>query len=79
MKSKIVEDADVVTYVVVCDPGDEAGQSLGICGELRAQQLHRHRPRQDYIRGLPHLAEATGGCLLIEPVPVSEQGDGVGS
>ena len=24
MKSKIVEDADVVTYVVVCDPGDEA-------------------------------------------------------
>jgi uncharacterized protein len=24
MKAKIVEDADVVTYVVVCDPGDEA-------------------------------------------------------
>jgi uncharacterized protein len=24
MKSKIIEDADVVTYVVVCDPGDEA-------------------------------------------------------
>ncbi len=24
MKSKIVEDADVVTYVVVCDPADEA-------------------------------------------------------
>jgi uncharacterized protein len=24
MKSKVVEDADVVTYVVVCDPGDEA-------------------------------------------------------
>lgn len=24
MKSKIVEDADVVTYGVVCDPGDEA-------------------------------------------------------
>jgi len=24
MKSKIVEDADVVTYVVVCDQGDEA-------------------------------------------------------
>jgi uncharacterized protein len=23
MKSKVVEDADVVTYVVVCDPGDE--------------------------------------------------------
>jgi uncharacterized protein len=24
MKAKILEDADVVTYVVVCDPGDEA-------------------------------------------------------
>ena len=24
MKSMVVEDADVVTYVVVCDPGDEA-------------------------------------------------------
>jgi hypothetical protein len=23
MKAKVVEDADVVTYVVVCDPGDE--------------------------------------------------------
>jgi uncharacterized protein len=28
MKSKVVEDADVVTYVVVCDPGDEAVASL---------------------------------------------------
>jgi uncharacterized protein len=28
MKSKIVEDADVVTYVVVCDPGDEAVSTL---------------------------------------------------
>jgi uncharacterized protein len=28
MKSKIVEDADVVTYVVVCDAGDEAMASL---------------------------------------------------
>jgi uncharacterized protein len=24
MKAKIIQDADVVTYVVVCDPGDEA-------------------------------------------------------
>ena len=24
MKAKVVEDADIVTYVVVCDPGDEA-------------------------------------------------------
>ncbi len=28
MKAKIVEDADVVTYVVVCDPGDEAVDAL---------------------------------------------------
>jgi uncharacterized protein len=28
VKSKIVEDADVVTYVVVCDPGDEAVSAL---------------------------------------------------
>lgn len=28
MKSKIIEDADVITYVVVCDPGDEAMGSL---------------------------------------------------
>src|ERR1700757_320798 len=28
MKSKVVEDADVVTYVVVCDPGDEAVEAL---------------------------------------------------
>jgi uncharacterized protein len=28
MKAKVVEDADVVTYVVVCDPGDEAISAL---------------------------------------------------
>lgn len=28
MKAKVVQDADVVTYVVVCDPGDEAIASL---------------------------------------------------
>jgi predicted DNA-binding protein with PD1-like motif len=28
MKSMVVEDADVVTYVVVCDPGDEAVSAL---------------------------------------------------
>ena len=28
MKTKIVEDADVVTYVAVCDPGDEAVSAL---------------------------------------------------
>jgi predicted DNA-binding protein with PD1-like motif len=28
MKSKIVEDADVITYIVVCDPGEEAVAAL---------------------------------------------------
>jgi uncharacterized protein len=28
MKTMVVEDADVVTYVVVCDPGDEAVSAL---------------------------------------------------
>ena len=28
MKAKVVEDADVVMYVVVCDPGDEAVAAL---------------------------------------------------
>lgn len=28
MKAKVVEDADVVMYVVVCDPGDEAVSAL---------------------------------------------------
>jgi len=28
MKAEVVEDADFVTYVVVCDPGDEAVSTL---------------------------------------------------
>ena len=37
MKSKVVEDADVVTYVLVCDPGDEAVAELARFA--RAEQL----------------------------------------
>jgi predicted DNA-binding protein with PD1-like motif len=37
MKTKVVEDADVVTYVVVCDPGDEAVDVLNQFA--RAEQL----------------------------------------
>jgi uncharacterized protein len=37
MKYKVVEDADVVTYVVVCDPGDEAVEAL--TQFARAEQL----------------------------------------
>ncbi len=37
MQRKVVEDADVVTYVVVCDPGDEA---VGALNEfVRSQRL----------------------------------------
>jgi uncharacterized protein len=37
MKSKVIEDADVVTYVVVCDQGDEA---LGVLTQFaRAEDL----------------------------------------
>jgi uncharacterized protein len=42
MKSKVVEDADVVTYVVVCDPGDEAVaalQQFARSEELEAAQI----------------------------------------
>jgi uncharacterized protein len=37
MKTKVIEDADVVTYVVVCDPGDEAVSALN--GFARAERL----------------------------------------
>jgi predicted DNA-binding protein with PD1-like motif len=42
MKSKVVEDADVVTYVVVCDPGDEAVavlQEFARSEQLEAAQI----------------------------------------
>src|SRR5438045_4905986 len=37
MKTKVVEDADVVTYVAVCDSGDEAVAAL--TGFARAERL----------------------------------------
>lgn len=37
MKTRVVEDADVVTYVAVCDPGDEAVTAL--TGFARAERL----------------------------------------
>jgi hypothetical protein len=41
MKSKIVEDADVVTYIVVGDPGDEAVRTLE--DFARAERLESSR------------------------------------
>jgi hypothetical protein len=35
-RSKVIEDADVVTYVVVRDPGDEAVAALEQLRALRA-------------------------------------------
>ena len=37
MKYRVIEDADVVTYVVVCDPGDEAVS--GLTQFARAERL----------------------------------------
>ena len=39
MKAKVIEDEDAVTYVVVCDPGDEAFDTL--TQFARAQDLVR--------------------------------------
>ena len=49
MRSKVIEDADVVTYVVVRDPGDEAVAALEqFARALRASGSvagHCHRRR----------------------------------
>ena len=42
MKAKVIEDADVVTYVVVCDPGDEA---VSRADAIRAGQNGWRPPR----------------------------------
>ncbi len=42
MRTRIVEDAEVVTYVAVCDPGDEAVAELGALAraeDLEAAQI----------------------------------------
>ena len=54
MKSKVVEDADVVTYVVVCDPGDEAVSAL-------AQFARSERLEAAQITGVGAFEHATVG------------------
>jgi hypothetical protein len=44
MKYKVVEDADVVTYVVVCDPGDEAVAALAQFVRTERLELRRSPP-----------------------------------
>jgi uncharacterized protein len=70
MKSKIVEDADVVTYVVVCDPGDEAVISL-------EQFARAERLEASQITGVGGFERATVGWFDREAkqfrrIPVDE-------
>ena len=54
MKSKVVEEADVLTYVVVCDPGDEALAAL-------AQSAHSGQLEAAQIIAIGAFDRATGG------------------
>jgi uncharacterized protein len=71
MKTKVVEDADVVTYVVVCDPGDEAVSALGQFA--RSEQLEAAQ-----ITGVGAFEHATVGWFDraardYRRIPVTEQ------
>ena len=71
MKSKVVEDADVVTYVVVCDPGDEAVGALSQFA--RDEQLEASQ-----ITGVGAFERATVGWFdraarEYRRIPVDEQ------
>ena len=71
MKAKVVEDADVVTYVVVCDPGDEAVSALAQFA--RAEDLEAAQ-----ITGVGAFEHATVGWFdraarEYRRIPVDEQ------
>jgi uncharacterized protein len=71
MKAKIVQDADVVTYVVVCDPGDEAVAAL-------AQFARAERLEASQITGVGAFERATVGWFdraakQYRRIPVGEQ------
>jgi predicted DNA-binding protein with PD1-like motif len=71
MKSRIIEDADVVTYVVVCGPGDEAVESL-------TQFARRERLEAAYVTGVGAFERATVGWFdpsarEYRRIPVGEQ------
>lgn len=68
MKSKVVGDADVVTYVVVCDPGDEAVGALSQFARderLEASQITAVGAFEPCL----HVRNATVYTLLERPVP----------
>jgi predicted DNA-binding protein with PD1-like motif len=71
MKSRIVEDADVVTYVMVCDPGDEAVAAL-------AQFARAERLEAAQITGVGGFERATVGWFdraarQFRHIPVNQQ------
>src|SRR6202044_1056544 len=71
MKAKVIEDADDVTYVVVCDPGDEAFDTL--TQFARAQDLEAAQ-----ITAVGAFEQATVGWFDRETkqyrrIPVDEQ------
>jgi uncharacterized protein len=71
MKYKVVEDADVVTYVVVCDPGDEAVSAL-------AEFARAERLEAAQITGVGAFEHATVGWFDraakdYRRIPVTEQ------
>ncbi|HEY5354717.1 MAG TPA: PPC domain-containing DNA-binding protein [Streptosporangiaceae bacterium] len=73
MKSKIIEDADVITYVVVCDPDDEAVSAL--TDFARAEDLEASQ-----ITGVGGFDRATLGWFDREtrqhrPIEVEEQSE----
>jgi len=73
VKSKIIEDADVVTYVVVCDPDDEAVSAL--TDFARAEDLEASQ-----ITGVGGFDRATLGWFDREtrehrPIEVDEQSE----
>jgi predicted DNA-binding protein with PD1-like motif len=73
VKSKIIEDADVVTYVVVCDPDDEAVSAL--TAFARAEDLEASQ-----ITGVGGFDRATLGWFDREtrqhrPIEVEEQSE----
>jgi predicted DNA-binding protein with PD1-like motif len=71
MKAKVVQDADVVTYVVVCDPGDEAVAAL-------AQFARAERLEAAQVTAIGAFERATVGWFdraakQYRRIPVDEQ------
>src|SRR5690606_34430088 len=53
--------------------GAEPVQELGVPGQLGLEDLHRHRPVQPGVRGLPHLTHTADRDARVQAVSVGEQ------